>query len=198
VSDEEPTGALSGIRVLDLSTPLAEATGRVLADLGAEVIKVEPPGGCGARFTAPFEAGRAGDPSGSLFWRAYGLGKRSVLLDLEALGGRAQLLELVRSADIFIESSTPGELGSMGLDFASLHAVNPSLIYVSVTPFGQTGPDAKSPATDLTIAAAGGLVNLQGDGDRPPLPVGHPASISTSRVRRPWSGRCSSATAIRC
>jgi crotonobetainyl-CoA:carnitine CoA-transferase CaiB-like acyl-CoA transferase len=183
VSDEEPTGALSGIRVLDLSTPLAEATGRVLADLGAEVIKVEPPGGCGARFTAPFEAGRAGDPSGSLFWRAYGLGKRSVLLDLEALGGRAQLLELVRSADIFIESSTPGELGSMGLDFASLHAVNPSLIYVSVTPFGQTGPDAKSPATDLTIAAAGGLVNLQGDGDRPPLPVGHPESSHHGAVQ---------------
>jgi crotonobetainyl-CoA:carnitine CoA-transferase CaiB-like acyl-CoA transferase len=173
VSEKSHGGALSGIRVLDLSTPLAEATGRVLADLGAEVIKIEKPGGCESRFIAPFEAGRAGEPDGSLFWRAYGLGKRSVVLDIEEATDRERLLELIRGADILIESSTPGMLDAMGLGFDALQRQNPSLLYVSVTPFGQTGPDAKSPATDLTLAAAGGLVNLQGDGDRPPLPIGH-------------------------
>lgn len=176
-------GALNGIRVLDLSTPLAEATGRVLADLGAEVIKIEPPGGCASRFVAPFEDGRDGDPDGSLFWRAYGLGKRSVVLDLDAASDRARLLELVKGADIFIESSTPGTCDDLGLGYDALQALNPALLYVSVTPFGQTGPEAKSPATDLTLSAAGGLTNLQGDGDRPPLPVGYPEAAHHGAVQ---------------
>lgn len=183
MSEQSHSGALSGIRVIDLTTPLAEATGRVLADLGAEVIKVEPPAGCAARFIAPFEEGRAGEPDGSLFWRAYGLGKRSVVLDLEQAADRERLIELACGADIFIESSDPGALAAMGLGFDALHAKNPSLLYVSVTPFGQTGPKANHPATDLTLAAAGGLINLQGDGDRPPLPVGHPESSHHGAVQ---------------
>lgn len=174
MSDAPRPGALDGVRVIDLSTPLAEATGRVLADLGAEVIKVEPPGGCAARFTAPFENDREGDPEGSLFWRAYGLGKKSVVLDIEDAEDRARLVELVRGADILVESSTPGEMKSLGLDYESLRSENPALLYVSVTPFGQEGPEAQSPATDLTLSAAGGLTNLQGDKDRPPVPVGYP------------------------
>jgi crotonobetainyl-CoA:carnitine CoA-transferase CaiB-like acyl-CoA transferase len=175
--------ALAGIRVLDLSTPMAEATGRVLADLGAEVIKVEPPGGCAARFTPPFEQGREDDPEGSLFWRAYGLGKRSVVLDPERPADLERLLDLARGADIFVESSLPGEMAARGLGFDALHALNPSLLYVSVSPFGQTGPEATSPATELTIAAAGGLVNLQGDGDRPPVPVGYPEAFHHGAVQ---------------
>ncbi len=174
MSEAKSPGALDGIRVLDLSTPLAEITGRVLADLGAEVIKVEPPGGCAARFTAPFEKGREGDAEGSLFWRTYGLGKKSVVLDTDDADDRARLLELVRGADILIESSTPGEMQARGFDYETLEAENPALLYVSVTPFGQTGPDAKAPAVDLTLSAAGGLMNLQGDKDRPPVPVGYP------------------------
>ncbi len=174
MSDNPRPGALDGVRVLDLSTPLAEATGRVLADLGAEVIKVEPPGGCAARFAAPFETGREGDPDGSLFWRAYGRGKQSVVLDIEAEGDRAKFIELVGGADILIESSTPGDMQALGLDYETLSAQNPALLYVSVTPFGQHGPDAKSPATDLTLSASGGLMNLQGDKDRAPVPVGAP------------------------
>jgi crotonobetainyl-CoA:carnitine CoA-transferase CaiB-like acyl-CoA transferase len=176
--------ALEGIRVLDLSTPLAEITGRMLADLGAEVIKVEPPGGCEARFTPPFatppsaDAPRpehgAGDPERSLFWRAYGLGKRSVVLDLDDPTDHARFLALVDTADILIESSTPGDMDARGLGYAALSGRNPMLLYVSVSPFGATGPYAQHPATDLTMSAAGGLLNATGDGDRPPLPIGLP------------------------
>ena len=176
-------GPLEGIRVLDLTTPLAEPTGRVLADLGAEVIKIEPPGGCASRFTPPFESGKQGDPMGSLFWRAWGLGKRSVVLDPTSESDRTALLELARGADVFIESGTPGELESQGLGANALCAANPALLYVSVTPFGQTGPDARNPATDLTLAAAGGLLQMQGDPDRAPLPVGYPEASCHGAVQ---------------
>ena len=186
-----PEGPLGDIRVLDLATPAAEATGRVLADLGAEVIKIEPPGGCAARFTPPFEAARGPAQSGarggeaerSLFWRAFGLGKRSVVLDIAVEADRARLRELARSADVWIESFAPGTLDAIGLGDADLRALNPALIYTQVTPFGQTGPEAGSPATDLTLAAAGGLMNFQGDADRPPLPVGAPESSMHGAVQ---------------
>ena len=97
--------ALDGIRVLDLATPLGEATGRVFADLGAEVIKVEPPSGCESRFAPPFAKGGEGDPEGSLFWRVWGLGKKSVVLDLQEPADRDRFIELVRGADLR-ESST--------------------------------------------------------------------------------------------
>ncbi len=182
MSDSQP-GALAGFRVLDLATPLAEATGRVLADLGAEVIKVEPPGGCASRRVPPFETGREQDPEGSLFWRSFGLGKASIVLDLERAEERAHFLELVRGADVLIESETPGVMEERGLGYETLQALNPALLYVSVSPFGQTGPEARSPANDLTLAAAGGLVNLQGDRDRPPVPVGFPESCHHGAVQ---------------
>lgn len=172
MSDAANAGALDGIRVLDLSTRLAEATGRVLADLGAEVIKVEPPGGCDARFTPPYVEGREGDPEGSLFWRAWGMGKRSIVLDLDAEAGRDQLKELVRGADVLIESATPGRMAALGLGPDDLAELNPTLLYVSVSPYGQTPPEAAAPATDLTLSAAGGLLAMQGDQNRPPIPVG--------------------------
>lgn len=167
-------GALNGLRVLDLSTSLAEATGRVLADLGAEVIKIEPPGGCESRFEAPFSPGGEGDPEGSLFWRSFGLGKHSVVLDLENARDHGAFLGLVKTADILIESFTPGRMHELRLSYEELRALNERLLYVSVTPFGQAGPYATHPATDLTLSAAGGLLNMQGDGDRPPIPVGIP------------------------
>ncbi|MCP4037844.1 MAG: hypothetical protein GY733_12970, partial [bacterium] len=157
--------------------------GRVLADLGAEVIKVEPPGGCAARFTAPFQKGRKQDPDGSLFWRVYGLGKSSVVLDLEQDAEREKFLDLVKGADILVESSVPGEMKARGLGYETLGTINPALLYVSVTPFGQTGPEAQSPATELTMSAAGGLMNLQGDKDRPPVPVGYPEAFHHGAVQ---------------
>jgi crotonobetainyl-CoA:carnitine CoA-transferase CaiB-like acyl-CoA transferase len=178
-----PPRALEGIRVLDLATPAAELAGRVFADLGAEVIKVEPPGGCESRRTPPFERGREGEAEGSLYWRAFGLGKKSVVLDLDAADDRAKLVALARGADVLIESFAPGTLDAKGLGFEALRAENPALLYVSVTPFGQTGPEAASPASDLTLAAAGGLLNMQGDRDRPPLPVGWPEATHHGAVQ---------------
>ena len=169
--------ALAGIRVLDLATPIAEAAGRVFADLGAEVIKLEPPGGCEARRVPPFARAEDGSAGHSLFWEAWGIGKRSVVLSLDDEAGRDQLRELARGADVLIESFTPGYMDQLGLGAEALHSHNPALIYVSVSPFGQTGPYATHPATDLTVAAAGGLLNMQGDGDRPPVPVGFPETM---------------------
>jgi len=185
--------ALEGIRVLDLTTALGEAAGRVLADLGAEVIKIEPPGGCAARFAPPFQTTPSaeqprpeaphGDPETSLFWRAFGLGKRSVVLDLDDEGDRERFLALVKTADILIESSVPGEMDEKGLGFDALEKLNPMLLYVSISPFGQTGPYARRPATDLTMSAAGGYLNMTGDGDRPPLPVGLPETAHLGSVQ---------------
>ena len=165
---------LSGIRVLDLTTARCEIGGRILADLGAEVLKIEPPEGCDARRMPPFEDGRAGEPDGSLYWAAYGASKRSVVLDLASEQGRAGLRALAEGADVLLESFAPGHLAAIGLGYEDLRALNPALVYASITPFGQSGPDAQSPANELTIEAAGGLLSLQGDGDRPPIPVGYP------------------------
>jgi crotonobetainyl-CoA:carnitine CoA-transferase CaiB-like acyl-CoA transferase len=166
--------ALEGVRVLDLTTAMGEAAGRVFADLGAEVIKIEPPGGCEARHAPPFARDASGEPTQSLFWEAWGIGKRSVVLSIEEEADRDTLRELARGADVLLESFVPGFLADLGLGAEELAALNPRLIYVSISPFGQTGPFAKHPATDLTVAAAGGLLNMQGDGDRPPIPVGFP------------------------
>ncbi|MFT5441589.1 MAG: crotonobetainyl-CoA:carnitine CoA-transferase CaiB-like acyl-CoA transferase [Myxococcota bacterium] len=168
--------ALNGIRVIDFSTPLAEATGRILADLGAEVIKIEPPGGCAARFTAPFDTRVAGgnDCEKSLYWRMWGRGKHSVVLDVNDSADHAQVVQLINSADILIESFTPGTMAAQGLGYSDVKASNPALLYLSVTPFGQAGSYANTPATDLTLSAGGGLLNMQGDGNHAPVPVGFP------------------------
>jgi benzylsuccinate CoA-transferase BbsE subunit len=167
-------GPLRGVRVIDVATERAELSGRVLADLGAEVIKVEPPGGAAARSFPPWDSPGVGAASDSLYWAAVALGKQSVVIDFEQEQGREQLLRLAASADVFIESEDPGVMARRGLGYEALSGVNPGLVYVSVTPYGQTGPHAGRPATELTVEAAGGLLGLQGDGDRPPVPVGYP------------------------
>ncbi len=170
---------LHGVRVLDLATSRAELTGRLLADLGADVLKLEPPDGAAARRIAPFD----GNNGESLFWAAVGVGKRSAVLDIESMEGWTALKELVANADILIESFDPGYMASLGLGFEHLSAINPRLVYVSVTPFGQDGPKSAWPATDLTLEAAGGRVGLQGDRDRPPIPVGYPQASFHAAAR---------------
>ena len=166
--------------MVDATCGRGERAGRLLADLGAEVIQIEPPGGVPARRLPPFEIGEDGEPGGSLYWAAHGLGKRSVVLDVfdaSENGGADRLRAFLRSADVFIESFDPGALAAVGLDPATACAEHPALIYTSVTPFGQDGPLAGAPANDLCVEAAGGLLGLQGDGDRPPLPNGFPQAF---------------------
>ncbi|MFP6639904.1 MAG: CoA transferase [Myxococcota bacterium] len=161
---------LSPYRVIDLTDEGGLLCGQILADLGADVIQIEPPGGARARDRGPF-AGDQRDAEGSLFWWAYARNKRSLVLDIETENGRNELLRLLRGADFFIESETPGRLESLGLDHASLSALNPGLIHVSITPFGSTGPKAQWASTDLVAIAAGGSGFLSGEGERPPMRV---------------------------
>ena len=163
---------LEGVSVLDLTNRRGELAGRLLADLGAEVWKIEPLGGVDSRRLPPFA------PDGtSLFWIAYGAGKRCIELDLSGAADRARFIEWAAAADVLLESADPGYFAGLGLGEAELRAKNPSLIYVAVTPYGQAGPKARWPATDLTLEAAGGRLSIQGDPDRPPLPVGFPQAF---------------------
>ncbi len=166
---------LDAYRILDLTDDRGLIAGMILADLGADVIAIEPPEGNPARRRGPFEAGSgAGDIEASLIWQSYARGKRSVTLDLASEAGRAQLIDLVRSADVVIESADVGEMDALGIGCEALSAINPGLIYTAITPFGSTGPKAGWAATDLTVAAAAGPMIQSGDRDRPPLRVSLP------------------------
>ena len=163
---------LEPYRVVDLTDERGHFAGFVLAQLGAEVIAIEPPGGSPVRRLSPFAPDGA-----SLTHAAYTRGKRSVKLDLDSLDGREAFRQLIASADVLIESWAPGTLAAKGWGPDELEAVNPRLVVVSVTPFGQTGPKANWAATDLTVWAAGGPAALCGDEDRPPLQVSVPQAF---------------------
>jgi crotonobetainyl-CoA:carnitine CoA-transferase CaiB-like acyl-CoA transferase len=169
----QETGMLSPYRVLDLTDERGILCGKILADLGADVIQVEPPGGSSARRIGPFYQDQV-HPERSLFWWAYAANKRSITLDPDTHDGRSLLLRLVKSADFFIESFAPGELAGLGLGYDALVAVNPALIVVSITPFGQDGPYAYYRAPDLIGMGMSGFMYLTGDPDRPPVRVGFP------------------------
>ena len=128
-------------RVLDLANEDGILCGQLLADLGCDVIAIEPPGGSSARKRGPF----AGDVRGaehSLTWWAWARGKRSAVLDLDAQADRDELKRLAIGADFLIESAAPGQMASLGLGYADLALTNPALIYVSISAFGQDGPKA--------------------------------------------------------
>ena len=137
------------------------------------MIKVEPPGGSPARQLGPFYKDKP-DPDRSLYWWAYNRNKRGVTLDIDTDDGRAILRRLVEGADFLIESYNPGQMAERGLGYGDLAQINPALVYVSITPFGQDGPKAGYAATDLIVEAAGGNLVLQGDNDRPPVRVAVP------------------------
>ncbi len=159
---------LSPYRVLDLTTERGLLCGQMLADLGADVIKVEPPGGSPARTIGPFFKD-APHPDRSLYWWAYNRNKRAITLDIARDGGGDLLRRLAGSADFLLESDNPGYMARHHLGFADLARINPALIYVSITPFGQDGPKASYADSDLIIMAAGGPLILAGDEDRPPV-----------------------------
>ncbi len=142
----------------------------LLGDLGADVIKIEPPEGSPSRRLPPFLDG-APEAERSLQFFAFNRNKRGITLDLKSRAGRRALLALVEDADFLIESGRPGEMGRLGLGFDALREVNPRLVFVSISAFGQDGPLADFSANDLTLAAMGGPMSLQGDPARPPVRV---------------------------
>jgi len=159
---------LTGTRVLDLSGETGFLAGKILADLGADVIKLEPPGGDRAGRRGPY-LGDVPDPERSLLWLALNSGKRGVTLDLDADRGRPLFRKLARRADVLLDTAPPGDLAGRGLGYEALSADNPRLIQCSLTPYGQTGPYAHYRAHDLVAVAMGGNAALTGDPDRPPV-----------------------------
>ncbi|MEM9174274.1 MAG: CoA transferase [Myxococcota bacterium] len=146
--------ALAGTRVVELASERIAWAGKLMGDMGADVILVEAPGGEASRGYAPFADDEEGGES-LYFWH-YNTSKRSVVLDLETTAARKAFLALVASADVLIESEAPGRLAALGLDYADLVAAKPDLIHVSVTPFGRETSRKDEPATDLTVIAGGG------------------------------------------
>lgn len=179
--DRSLRGPLHGLVVCDLSTVLAGPyCTMLLADLGADVIKVEPPGGDPTRLYGPPYAGRPvagqtyteGDPRGraayhgeSAYYLSINRNKRGMVLDLHTQEGRDVLRRLLARSDVLVENFRPGALGGMGLDDATLESINPGLVHLAITGYGPTGPDAAKPGFDFVIQAVSGLMSITGEPD---------------------------------
>ena len=179
-SSNRNEGLLSPYRVLDLTNELGFLCGKILGDLGADVIKIEPPGGDPARATGPFYKNQI-DPEKSLFWFGFNNNKRGITLNLESPRGRELFLQLVATSDFVVETFTPGYLDSLNLGYAELSKINSRVVLTSITPFGRTGPYSRFNASDIEIMALSGCMSLTGDTDRPPLRVTFPQSYG-------WTG----------
>ena len=149
--------ALQGIRVLELASERLAFAGKLLADMGADVILIEPPGGDPARAYPPFLDDQPGDDR-SLYWWHYHTSKRGIVLDLEDPADRERFRRLVATADVVLESEPTTRLAALGIDYPDLRRIRPELIHVAMTPFGRNDPKSDLPATDLTLMAAGGPV----------------------------------------
>ena len=158
--------ALDDVRVLDLAGEIGQYCVKLLADLGADVIKIEPPGGDPVRALPPRYHDEADGPS--LYWLNLNTNRRSVTLDIEDAAGQAAFEKLVATADVVVESFRPGYLDGLGLGYAGLCEIKPDIILTSVTGFGQTGPHAGYKAPDIVGVAMGGVMWLAGDPQDPP------------------------------
>ena len=169
-------GALSGFRVLDLSRILAGPwSSQMLADLGAEVIKIERPGvGDDTRgWGPPYMPDEAGEPtSEAAYFHAANRGKQSVCIDMSKAEGQDLIRDLAKLSDVLIENFKVGGLKKYGLDYESLKLINPKLVYCSITGFGQTGPYAERAGYDLMIQAMGGMMSITGEAGREPMRMG--------------------------
>lgn len=172
---------LDGVRVVELADGWAAHCGRILADLGADVVKVEPPSGDTARSRPPFIADRPG-PDRGLWWIALNANKRGVTLDLAHPASAAVLRRLVEGADVVLESYG-AELAARGIAPEVLSSWNERLILTSITPYGSDGPLASAPASDLEVTASSGALWLAGDPGRPPVRTTLPQSPF-------WAGMC--------
>ena len=167
---------LSGYRLLELADEAGVLCGKVFADLGADVLKIEPPGGSPDRDRPPFAAGQRGLDR-SLHFAAYNAGKRGLTLDLEREEGREIFLDLVARADFVIDSYAPGVLSALDLEYASLARANPRIIHASLTPFGQEGPYREFASTEMVTSALAGLLYMVGEPGEPPVHTSFPMSI---------------------
>jgi crotonobetainyl-CoA:carnitine CoA-transferase CaiB-like acyl-CoA transferase len=162
------SGPLTGYRVLDLGGPLSLHCAKLLADMGADVIKVESPAGDESRRVPPFKDD-APHPEKSLYFLHFNTNKRGITLDVEKPDGREILLELCKKADVLIETYRPSRAKELRLTYQELSAVNPALIVASITPFGQNGPWKDYKANDMAGIALGNLLYLAGEPGEPPL-----------------------------
>lgn len=176
------SAALEGLRVLDLANEFGIYCGKLLAGMGAEVIKVEKPGGDSTRNIGPFH-GDEPHPEKSLFFAYHNTGKKSITLNLEKKDGQEIFKKLVKTSDVVIETFRIGYMKRLGLDYDVLKGVNPQLIMTSITPFGQTGPHKDYLASsEIVPLAMGGLMFMNGEKSTPPIQagnflVGHVVSI---------------------
>ncbi|MCP4039089.1 MAG: CoA transferase [bacterium] len=158
---------LLGMRLVDMADEKGELCGRLLADLGAEVIRIEPPGGAASRSLPPF----APDHRTSLYFAVRNAGKRSAVVDLESADGRSRLKRLIADADVLVESMMPGALDGLGLGAADLLAEFPELVVTSITDFGQDGPYASYQGTNMVGVAMGGMLHRAGIPEKPPVMI---------------------------
>jgi len=187
-------GSLSPYRVLDLTDENGLLGARILADLGADTIVIEPPGGSHARWLGPFYHDIP-HPEKSLLWFALNTNKRGITLDLKTAYGRDVFKELIKTADFLFESYPPGYMKKLGLGYDVLRKINPGLIMTSITPFGQTGPWRNYKGSDLVEMSLGGLVYLSGEPSRQPLRIPvpqvffHAGSWAAAGAMMAFSGR---------
>jgi crotonobetainyl-CoA:carnitine CoA-transferase CaiB-like acyl-CoA transferase len=164
---------LSGIKVVELARILAGPwAGQVLADLGAEVVKVESPGGDDTRGWGPPFIERADGSRDAAYFHATNRGKGSMVADFRKADDLAKVIDLIREADVVIENFKLGGLKQFGLDYDSVKAINPRLVYCSITGFGQDGPYAPRAGYDFIIQGMGGIMDLTGSPDGPPQKIG--------------------------
>jgi crotonobetainyl-CoA:carnitine CoA-transferase CaiB-like acyl-CoA transferase len=164
---------LSCYRVLDLTNEKGFLCGKALGDFGADVIKIEKTGGELSRSLGPFYHDIP-DPEKSLYWFAFNANKRSITLDIETVDGREVFKNLVKTADVVIESFKPGYLDDIGLGYSVLSEVNPGIILTSISGFGQRGPYRDYNDRDLAVWALSGYMYITGEPDRPPLAPSYP------------------------
>lgn len=175
--DRNPNAPLAGLKVLELARVLAGPfTGQVLADLGADVIKVESPEGDGTRLWGPpwviRKDAKGNEHREAAYYHACNRGKRSITADFTREGDLARIRSLARGADVIIENFKTGGLAKFGLDYAALSAANAGLIYCSITGFGQTGPRAHEAGYDFVIQGMSGFMALTGEPGREPVKMG--------------------------
>ncbi|TPW27542.1 CaiB/BaiF CoA transferase family protein [Pararhizobium mangrovi] len=172
--EEKPGAPLNGLRVVELARILAGPwIGQTLADLGADVVKVEAPAGDDTRgWGPPFVEGEDGEALDAAYFHACNRGKRSIVVDFRTPEGQETVRRLVERSDVLIENFKLGGLAKYGLDYESLKAVNPRLVYCSITGFGQDGPYAGRAGYDYIVQGMGGIMDLTGDPEGEPQKIG--------------------------